>query len=364
MILKIVDFFYIKFRFKIFSIVKNYLLSLKAELIYIVEEKDWSIFWDGKYITDYLKGKNLIKAEVTVPFFFAKNKIIHYGSINCFIHGTKIECPKKSNKIIISWFHIVPTDTRLKYIPYLNRLTDIIHTSNSITKSKLVEFGIEEDKIVVIPLGIDLSVFRMYSESEKTAIRKKLKLPLDKIIIGSFQKDGVGWGEGLEPKWAKGPEIFCEVIRMLHEKYDIHILLTGPARGFVKEKLKEYNVKFSYTFLDNYLDIVDYYNSIDLYIITSRAEGGPKAILEAMATGVPIVTTRVGMAPEIIQNGFNGFIADIEDIDQIYQYSTKIIDNNFLKENLRYNGLITIKKYSWEKIVNQYYHKIYKNLLK
>ena len=44
-----------------------------------------------------------------------------------------------------------------------------------------------------------------------------------------------------------------------------------------------------------------------------------------MATGTPIVTTKVGMAPYLIENGFNGFVTDIEDIEQLYQYSVEIL---------------------------------------
>jgi len=79
----------------------------------------------------------------------------------------------------------------------------------------LIEYGVKEEKIVVIPLGIDLSIFKPYSEKERKKLRKKLKIPLDKTIIGSFQKDGIGWGEGLKPKWEKGPDIFCKVIKKI-----------------------------------------------------------------------------------------------------------------------------------------------------
>ncbi|KKM14256.1 hypothetical protein LCGC14_1707920, partial [marine sediment metagenome] len=92
-------------------------------------------------------------------------------------------------------------------------------------------------------------------------------------------------------------------------------------------------------------------------------EGGPKGLLEAMATGIPLVSTKVGMAPEIIKQNFNGFIAEIDNIDQIYHYALKIIEDKNLRKKITNNALKVITRYSWEKIAKEYYYKIYKKLL-
>ena len=227
----------------------------------------------------------------------------------------------------------------------------------------MVELGFDEKKIVIIPIGIDLTTFKRFNSKKREEIKKKYKIPKDKIVIGSFQKDGVGWGEGLEPKLIKGPDILCEVIRRIHKDFDIHVFLSGPARGYVKQKLKESNIPFTHIFFENYLDIVECYNVLDLYLITSRVEGGPQAVLEGMATGVPIVTTKVGMVPEIIKNKINGFITEIEDVDNLYKRSIEIIENKDLRRSLIENGLKTVKNYGWETIARSYFEKIYKKLL-
>jgi len=361
-IIRFIDFILLKYDLQILNILKKVLLSFKAKVVFIVEGGNWSIFWDGKYITENLKKLGLVNTEIASPLL-AKNKIIHWGSISCLIGDKGLIYLDKSNKNIVTWFHVVPSDKRLKFVPYLNKKIDILHTSNIITKKKLVESGFNEDKIVVISLGVDLSIFKKYSNRNKIQLRKKFKLPKEKIIIGSFQKDGVGWGEGLEPKLVKGPDIFCEVVKKIRDNFDIHIFLTGPARGYIKKRLEEYQIPYTHIFLENYLDIVECYNALDLYIVTSRSEGGPKALLEAMATGVPIITTKVGMASNLIKHEVNGFIADVDDIDQLYQYSVKILKNRKLREKIVTNGLKIIQRYSWENIATQYYNKIYKKLI-
>ncbi len=362
-IIKLINFFLAKKDLQALITFKKLLLSSKAQVIFIIEEVNWSIRSDALYITDNLKKLGLINAELASTLL-AKNKIVHFSSINC-LFGTKgfTELRNKSNKKIVTWFHIVPTDERLKFVSLLNDKVDLVHTSNSIAKKQLVELGLRDDKIVIIPLGVDLSIFKVFRDEVKKNLKKKFKLPLKKKIIGSFQKDGVGWGEGLEPKWVKGPDIFCEVVKKISKNIDIHVLLTGPARGYVKMKLNEFKIPFTHIFLDNYLDIVECYNVLDLYIVTSRAEGGPKAILEGMATGVPILTTKVGMAPEIINHGLNGFMTDVENIQELYEYAIKLLNNLELRKKFIYEGLQTVKNYSWEKVSREYFTKIYKNFL-
>ena len=216
---------------------------------------------------------------------------------------------------------------------------------------------------MIIPIGVDLTHFEPYNLEKRMELKEKYNLPKNKTIIGSFQKDGVGWEEGIKPKLIKGPDTLCEVLHRIHSEIKIHVFLTGPARGYVKQKLREYNIPYTHIYLNNYLDIVECYNILDLYLITSRIEGGPQALLEGMATGVPLVSTKVGMASEIIENGVNGFIAEVDDIEMLYKYSKTILSKREVKETLVKNGLNIVQNFGWEHIAKDYYNKIYKRLL-
>ena len=102
-----------RYRFKIkvlFSLISNYFSN--NELYYIIENANWSIQHDGRMITDNLKKKSI----TSLTHFGIKNAIIHYGSIGTFISKNKIKIPHKSNKIIVTWFHVVPNNIRIKLI--------------------------------------------------------------------------------------------------------------------------------------------------------------------------------------------------------------------------------------------------------
>lgn len=106
-----------------------------------------------------------------------------------------------------------------------------------------------------------------------------------------------------------------------------------------------------------------YYSTLDLYLITSRAEGGPKSILESLASGVPLITSSVGMAPEIITSGKNGFLVEIQNVEQMVERTSSIIENQDMREKFIKHGLETVQDYTWENIVKQRYEKIYKSLI-
>jgi len=340
-----------------------------STLFYVIELANWSIKWDGRYITECLRRRNLLSAKITTTHRGIKNQIIHFGSRTTFLPKTWEEVDL-SNKIVFTWFHGTeehkdPANlAMIKVLPEASTKADIVHTSCTISKENLIRWGVPEKKIVVVPLGVDLAIFRPITAAQKDIIKKELKLPQDKIIIGSFQKDGIGWGEGMEPKWEKGADIFVKVLDKLKAKYDIFVLLLGPARGYVKEELNKIGVPYKHLYLKNYAEIPRYYNTLDLYLVTSRAEGGPKAILESMATRVPIVSTQVGMASDLIKEDYNGLLAKIDDVAELSGKAENIISNKEFSDRLAKNALNTITSYSWDKIAREYYEKIYKRFLK
>lgn len=334
-----------------------------STLYYVIESADWSIRWDGKHITEELNSQKLLKAKTTTTCRGVRDQIIHFGSLNTFLTSKGFHRPHKSTKVVLTWFHVQSDDPRMKFVKEAQEYVHFVHTSSTIARKKFIEIGIPEEKIVGIPLGVDLNLFKPISLEEKQKVKEKLGIPKDKIIIGSFQKDGVGWGEGLEPKWVKGPDIFVKVVDKLKTEYNIFVLLTGPARGYVKRELDRIGVPYKHFFLKNYLEIPEYYNALDLYLVTSRAEGGPKAILESMATGVPIVSTKVGMAPDIMKEGYNGLLVEVEDAIALAEKAGTLITDRTLAAYLSNNALNTISNYSWENIAKEYYEKIYKKLL-
>lgn len=335
-------------------------LLFHKSIYYVVENSNWSIFQDGLNITSNLR----LSAALCTSTFFIRNSIIHYGSPNTLIDSrNNIRFPHRTNKIVLTWFHIVENDPKNHLIPLLVRRVDFWHTSCLMTKRRLMILGVPEKKITVIPLGLKLGSFTKPTQNEISIIRSSLGLPHDRIIIGSFQKDGIGWGGGYKPKLIKGPDVFCDSVIELAKKNRIFVLLTGPSRGYVKKRLESAAIPYLHRFVKSPDDVSIYYKAIDLYLVTSREEGGPKAVLEALATGIPMISTKVGMAPEIIKNGSNGFLVDIDDVKAITDKAEDLINDKEQRCLIGNNAAKSVQSYDWAVIACRYYNEIYRALL-
>jgi len=342
------------------DVVKNFCLD--DDLVYIVESADWAIMADGRGLVKNLDG--LLNGHVSTTSIGVKNKVVHFGSVNTIIGRSGLKMFSKKNSIVLTWYHVVPHDPRIQFVSELNKCVDIIHTSCSLTASKLVELGLDEEKIKIIPLGVDLFNFKQFGVAQRKSFKKSIGLPDNKIIVGSFQKDGNGWGNGDTPKLIKGPDVFCDVVERLSKRYPVHVLLTGPARGYVKNRLTAAGIPFTHHYLENYNKIVNYYNVLDFYLITARVEGGPKAILESMACGVPFVSTAVGMVPDVVADGLNGLVVANTDVNLLVEKSQMILDDLVLRNKLVDNGLTTVRGFDLKVIARRFFSEIYQPLIK
>jgi glycosyltransferase involved in cell wall biosynthesis len=218
-----------------------------------------------------------------------------------------------------------------------------IQVSHTEMRATVLQTGIEPTKVHLIPIGINLSFFHYRNEELRRQQRARLEIPDGAFVVGSFQKDGNGWKEGLEPKLIKGPDVFLQTLEALKPSIpELFVILTGPARGYVKKGLEQLGIPYKHLFLKDYPDVGRLFPALDLYLVTSRQEGGPKAVLESMASGVPLVTTRVGQAMDIVRHGENGWMVATEDVDGLARWANYVHQNqgDALEKVLK-NGLAT-----------------------
>jgi len=141
------------------------------------------------------------------------------------------------------------------------------------------------------------------------------------------------------------------------------VVLTGPARGYVKGRLAAAGIPFTHRYVKDFKSLYRYYQALDLYLVTSRLEGGPKAVLESMASGVPLITTPVGMAPEVVQDGVNGRLCPAPDPEVIAAVAASLLDDGALRAAVVKAGLATVKNFTWPEVAARYYRDVYARLL-
>ncbi len=211
--------------------------------------------------------------------------------------------------------------------------------------------GVADDRDFRIPIGIDVEAFPYGDAAARSAARRALALPESAFVVGSFQKDGVGWEDGLQPKLVKGPDVFVKVVAELRGAVpELHVLLTGPARGYVRSELERLGVPYRHEQGLGRRALVTAYHALDAYVVTSRQEGGPKSVLESLASGAPLVSTRVGQAPEVVRDGVTGLLADVDDADAIAAGILRLREDPALAATLREAGRARAEAFSYRRL--------------
>jgi glycosyltransferase involved in cell wall biosynthesis len=139
-------------------------------------------------------------------------------------------------------------------------------------------------------------------------------------------------------------------------------VLTGPARGYVKNQLDKMRIPYMHCCVKDVNDMPNYYRILDVYLITSRSEGGPKALLEAWATGIPLVSTRVGMVHDIAHDGIDALLAEKEASDELVSQLLRVYRNDQLRQCLIRNALEQVCNYTWSSMAQVYKQYIYEKM--
>ena len=259
----------------------------------------------------------------------ARNQAVFFGSHFSLLGNRWMD---RSHRWAIAYFHGRPGsglpefDGAFAHLCQHHEQLHRIQVSCSETRELVLSSGIAPEKVFLIPIGVNVLFFPMQTSESRLKARAQLGIPESAVVVGSFQKDGVGWGEGLQPKFIKGPDVFLKTIEILKLRIpELFVLLSGPARGYVRSGLEQLGVPYLHRYLKEYPEVGQLYQALDVYIVASRQEGGPKAVLESMASGVPLVTTRVGQAMDLVQHGENGWMVEVEDAEALAHWAEYVV---------------------------------------
>ena len=177
----------------------------------------------------------------------------------------------------------------------LDKFVDYYHTISDKSYEQL--FSLTSKKIYNFPFWVNSKLWFDISESSK--LKTKYKIPEDRYIIGSFQRDTEG-KDRASPKLSKGPDRFFEIVKKMGEERKIFVLLAGYRRQYIIKLLEKYKIAYIYYEKVSFEELNELYNCLDLYIVSSRVEGGPQSIFECGLSKTPIISTDVGIAKKVL----------------------------------------------------------------
>lgn len=201
------------------------------------------------------------------------------------------------------------------------------------------------DHLTTIHHGINANQLSFLSREEA---RRVLQLPSEAFIIGTVAN--------LYP--TKGLHILIEATRLLMADGHAHhlhcvIIGEGPEHSLLETTAHHLSLDSVVHLLGAHHDASRYLKAFDLFVLSSLKEGFPYVLLEALAAGLPIIATRVGGIPEIIEHEKNGILVDPGDAQQLANAISRLINDQPLHKSLAHAALQQSTRFARERMLNE-----------
>ena len=206
----------------------------------------------------------------------------------------------------------------------------VIAVSQSSAEEVRNIFGVSPEKLRVVHNGIDTDVFRRMNGVKK---------PYSLITVANTQDR------------KKGVVYLLQAVNLLSMELDVRLtMVDDPASGFASRLVKKYDLQGRVAFTGRLSteELVKYYNSAEVAVTASVYEGFGLPAAEAMACGVPVVATRAGALPEIVDHGANGILVPPADARALAEAIRQLLLDGALRKRMGEQGRRKIEqRFSW-----------------
>lgn len=285
----------------------------------------------GVQIHLFPKGIKSIKSIIKFAKFLKNNNIqtIHINLTGTFLFAVPISKFMRVKNIVIHWHNVYKYNYDLSKFNYQNIITrilikhfskladSIIAISKAVKENNCTIFHVKKDKVKVIYNAIDFLVIPT-NESKLSQS--------DKFIIGSVGK--ISKQKGFDTLIKA-----FSIVAKTHSNCMLEIVGTITDTDYCKnilalpEKLAVSD-KVIFTGVLPYNEVYERLYSWDIFVLASEYEGFGLVIIEAMATGTPVIASNVDAIPEIIKSNENGLLFQVKNSDDLAEKIMKMIENN------------------------------------
>ncbi len=247
---------------------------------------------------------------------------------------------------------LTPMQRRLQRM--VCRLADCVLVNAGAIRENLLEQGFDPSKIVVIRNGITLS--KVAGKERGAALRQELGLPLSARLVGVFSR----------LNRMKGVQYFLDAAIVLAGRFpDVCFLVVGD--GGSKKELEEQAGRLGLgqriVFTGFRSDVPDLLSEAAISVLPSLSEGTSNTLLESMAAGIPVIATRVGGNPEVIEDGVSGLLVPPRDSAALAAAIARLLENEDLAASLGQAGMRRVSElFSIEGSVHETEH-LYQRLV-
>ncbi len=195
----------------------------------------------------------------------------------------------------------IPDNAASRWL-YLRATAQVVTTGGSLRDQVMRETGLEAERVISVPTGIDLERF---SPGDRAVARTTLGLPSRCFLVGIV---------ATLRSW-KGHRYLVEAVASIADR-NLHLVIVGdgPGKNNLRDQVRALSIGERVRFAGEQGDVVPWLRALDVFVLPSYAnEGVPQAIMQAMACGIPVITTGVGAIPEIVRDDETGAVIPARD---------------------------------------------------
>ncbi len=280
--------------------------------------------------------RNLGAIEYQIPAFLAHIKFRVHGE-----HGWDVFDPRGENKKY-QWIRRVLNLFIHRFVPLSKELEEYL----------LHKVGISPKKISRICNGVDTNIFYPSNGKKQPLVDCPFAFNKQEIYIGC-----VGRMHGVKDQLTL-VRAFIKVLKdfpELKKKARLILIGEGPLRLKAEQLLADENLQEIVWLPGKRDDIADIMRCLDIFVLPSAAEGISNTILEAMATGLPVIATNVGGNPELVIEGETGSLVEKQNPIMMAQCLANYLENNMMREQQGHNARQRVmEQFSLNKMVTSY----------
>ena len=199
----------------------------------------------------------------------------------------------------------MPANAATRWL-YREATTRVVTTGERLRDQVIAEAGVAPSRVVSIATGIDLA---RYAPGDRAAAREATGLPGDSAIVGIV---------ATLRSWKGHRDLIGAFAGLGRRDAHLAIVGDGPQREALEAAVREMGLAPRVTFAGNQADVVPWMRAFDVFCLPSYAnEGVPQALMQAMACGLPVVSTPVGSIEEIVEHGETGIIVPARDPERL-----------------------------------------------
>jgi glycosyltransferase involved in cell wall biosynthesis len=236
------------------------------------------------------------------------------------------------------------------------RSAKFIHTVSTEWRDYLLERGIAEDKINVIPNGIDPSRFN--TSISQLEARRLFGLPVNAFIVGFF-------GSAHAPsRPRKGVDVFIQAVQQLKLYIpELWLFISGQNWAADVAEMRQAGLNVFHPGFIPARRLPAAYRALNTFVVSSTVEGGPVTAFEAMASGIPLVSTSIGMVRDAVRDGQHALIIPKNQPEALVDAIQRLYTDSILVQNITTSAISLVRQnFLWE-IVAPRYGDLYRNAL-